>query len=67
VADAKVVSRDSQQPNNKEAKLFIGMLPKNITEQDLRDVFLPYGDIKEVLGSGSSSSTTMMRCVNRFT
>lgn len=31
-----------------EIKLFVGMLPKSITEDELRLIFLPYGDIREI-------------------
>lgn len=32
----------------RENKLFIGMLPKTMNEDDLNDIFAPYGDLREV-------------------
>ncbi|SBT77562.1 CUGBP Elav-like family member 1, putative [Plasmodium ovale] len=31
-----------------QAKLFIGSLPKNITEENIKDMFSPYGTVEEV-------------------
>ncbi|KAL8149002.1 hypothetical protein AgCh_006133 [Apium graveolens] len=31
-----------------EHKLFVGMLPKNVTELEVSDLFSPYGDIKDL-------------------
>uniref|UniRef100_A0A8C9H7G1 RRM domain-containing protein n=1 Tax=Piliocolobus tephrosceles TaxID=591936 RepID=A0A8C9H7G1_9PRIM len=31
-----------------QAKLFIGSLPKNITEESIKDMFTPYGTVEEV-------------------
>lgn len=32
----------------RENKLFVGMLPKTFSEQELKDLFSPYGELKEV-------------------
>lgn len=32
----------------REHKLFIGMLPKTVNEEDLNDMFSPYGDLREI-------------------
>lgn len=42
-------SQVKEAPSPKvEIKLFVGMLPKSITEEELRLVFLPYGDLREI-------------------
>ena len=32
----------------RENKIFVGMLPKTATEQDLTNIFLAYGELREV-------------------
>lgn len=32
----------------KENKLFVGMLPKTFTENELHQMFVPFGELKEV-------------------
>lgn len=40
--------RFAETPLDRENKLFIGMLPKTFSEQELQQMFQPYGDLKEV-------------------
>lgn len=53
----------------RENKLFIGMLPKTINEEDLHDMFIPYGDIREVHiirgPEGSSKGCAFVKFVDR--
>lgn len=34
--------------DEKEHKLFIGMIPKTFTEESLYNIFFPYGELREV-------------------
>jgi CUG-BP- and ETR3-like factor len=40
--------RPADYPSEKEHKIFVGMLGKNIAEPDLERMFGPYGELKEV-------------------
>jgi CUG-BP- and ETR3-like factor len=38
----------AETQTERENKLFIGMLPKTVNEQDLHGMFVPYGELREV-------------------
>eukprot|EP01038_Epipyxis_sp_PR26KG_P010644 gene10644-14296_t len=40
--------RIAETQTERENKLFIGMLPKTINEEELHNMFIPYGDMREV-------------------
>lgn len=40
--------RFAETPLDRENKLFVGMLPKTFSEQELQQMFQPFGDLKEV-------------------
>ena len=53
----------------RENKLFIGMLPKTIDEEDLHNMFAPYGELREVHiirgPEGSSKGCAFVKFVDR--
>ena len=54
----------------KENKLFIGMLPKTVVEEDLEDLFLPYGSLREVhvirAADGSPKGCAFIKFVDKI-
>lgn len=45
-----------------EHKLFVGMLPKNVTEVELSDLFSQYGDLKDLQILRGSQQTSKGTC-----
>lgn len=41
--------RPAESPSERENKIFVGMLPKSISEAELLDMFSRYGQLKEVI------------------
>lgn len=61
--------RIAESQAERENKLFIGMLPKVVNEQDLHAMFIPYGDLREVhiirTPEGSSKGCAFVKFVDR--
>jgi CUG-BP- and ETR3-like factor len=57
------------EPSIRENKLFIGMLSKEATEEDIRGLFEPFGEIKEIFlirnQDGSSKCAAFLRYVDK--
>ncbi len=55
--------------HDRENKLFIGMLPKTFNEENLYDIFVVYGELKEVHiirgPDGSSKGCAFIKYVDR--
>lgn len=56
--------RPAESQAERENKIFVGMLPKTITELDLHNMFARYGQLKEV---GDHSALSFSLRVIRFT
>jgi hypothetical protein len=55
--------RPTMQPNPPSPSLFIGGLPVNTTEQDLRDLFSQFGKVASVtLGEANALYTNLEHC-----
>ena len=61
--------RIAESQAERENKLFIGMLPKTIDEEDLHNMFAPYGELREVHiirgPEGSSKGCAFVKFVDR--
>lgn len=61
--------RIAESQAERENKLFIGMLPKTIDEEDLHSMFAPYGELREVHiirgPEGSSKGCAFVKFVDR--
>ena len=61
--------RIAESQAERENKLFIGMLPKTIDEDDLHSMFAPYGELREVHiirgPEGSSKGCAFVKFVDR--
>lgn len=61
--------RIAESQAERENKLFIGMLPKTIDEEDLNSMFAPYGELREVHiirgPEGSSKGCAFVKFVDR--
>jgi RNA recognition motif-containing protein len=61
--------RIAESQAERENKLFIGMLPKTIDEEDLHNMFAPYGELREVHiirgAEGSSKGCAFVKFVDR--
>mmetsp|Transcript_3750 Transcript_3750/g.10644 ORF Transcript_3750/g.10644 Transcript_3750/m.10644 type:complete len:432 (+) Transcript_3750:583-1878(+) len=57
------------EPSVPENKLFIGMLSRRAGEEEVRELFQPYGDIREIYmirnADGTSKCAAFLRYVNR--
>ena len=57
------------EPSVPENKLFIGMLSRTATEEDVRELFAPFGEIREIYmirnADGSSKCAAFLRYVQR--
>jgi len=57
----------ASQPEN---KLFVGMIPRNVTENDLRELFSKYGEVDEITilrgQDGNSKGCAFLRFQNRL-
>jgi RNA recognition motif-containing protein len=47
--------RPAESNSERENKIFVGMLPKSVSEAGLHDMFSPFGQLKEVIYSLSLS------------
>lgn len=61
--------RIAESQAERENKLFIGMLPKTLNEEDLYNMFISYGDLREVHiirgPEGSSKGCAFVKFVDR--
>jgi len=61
--------RVAENPSEKENKLFVGMLPRSIDEHVLHQLFIIYGELREVhvikLPDGTSRGCAFIKYVQR--
>jgi len=61
--------RVAENPSEKENKLFVGMLPRSVDEQVLYQLFIVYGELREVhvikLPDGTSRGCAFVKYVQR--
>ena len=66
----KIDDADPQEANAKHGKLFVGMLTKTITEEELVEMFGVYGILKEVHlirgRDGSSKGCAFVKYFDKF-